>query len=288
MLVLTVLSLNVVRRRRARRSRPAGQGARSITDGPLRRPPADLDGLRAVRRLGAHVPDLQRDPERRPGGADGGQAADPHADRGDPRASGASTTRSTSSTTTTMEKLFTGDLICYFTQLNVVDEIWKGIPRTFSLAIGAAIIWMFFGVALGLFSADARREGLGPIAHRARPDRHLDAGLLDRGADEPLPGLPVIERLGFELFPNGGYVEFTDGPVRVVPPPDPALDRARDPVHRLLLAGPARQHPRHDQRGLRAHRAGQGPVRAPGAAPPRAAQLDDPDRHALGPGLRGR
>src|SRR5687768_16785659 len=54
---------------------------------------------------------------------------------------------------TTMEKLFTGDMVSYFTQLNVVEEIWKGVPRTFALAIGAAIIWMAFGVGLGLFSA---------------------------------------------------------------------------------------------------------------------------------------
>ncbi len=53
----------------------------------------------------------------------------------------------------TMKKLFTGDMITYFTQLDVVDEIIKGIPRTLSLAIGAAIIWMFFGVGLGLFTA---------------------------------------------------------------------------------------------------------------------------------------
>ena len=29
---------------------------------------------------------------------------------------------------TTMKKLFTGDMVSYFTQLNVVEEIWKGIP----------------------------------------------------------------------------------------------------------------------------------------------------------------
>src|SRR5687767_15126563 len=49
---------------------------------------------------------------------------------------------------TTMEKLFTGDMKSYFTQLDVVEEIWKGLPRTFALAIGAAILWMAFGVAL--------------------------------------------------------------------------------------------------------------------------------------------
>jgi len=52
-----------------------------------------------------------------------------------------------------MEKLFTGDMVSYFTQLSVTEEIWKGVPRTFSLAIGAALIWMAWGVCLGLLSA---------------------------------------------------------------------------------------------------------------------------------------
>ena len=51
-----------------------------------------------------------------------------------------------------MKKLFTGDLDLVPDPLNVVDEIKKGIPRTFSLAIGAAIMWMFFAVGLGLFT----------------------------------------------------------------------------------------------------------------------------------------
>lgn len=54
---------------------------------------------------------------------------------------------------TTMEKIFTGDLISQFTQLDVLDEIWKGLPRTMSLAVGAALMWMFFALALGLYSA---------------------------------------------------------------------------------------------------------------------------------------
>src|SRR5918999_3317564 len=54
---------------------------------------------------------------------------------------------------TTMKKVFTGDLISYTNQTDVIDEIVRGAPRTFSLAIGAAILWMVFAVALGLFSA---------------------------------------------------------------------------------------------------------------------------------------
>jgi hypothetical protein len=39
---------------------------------------------------------------------------------------------------TTMKKVFTGDLESQFTQLPVGEEILKGLPRTLSLAIGAA------------------------------------------------------------------------------------------------------------------------------------------------------
>ena len=70
----------------------------SSTDGPLHRPPAVPDGVRDVRRLGAHLPDLQRHPEQRPGGADGGPAgaASPRSRRS--ARSGASTRACRSST----------------------------------------------------------------------------------------------------------------------------------------------------------------------------------------------
>ena len=73
-----------------------------------------------------------------------------------------------------------------------------------------------------------------------------------------------------------------DEPARLGLPPDPAVDRPGAAVHRLLLARAALERARHDERGLRAHRAGQGAVRAPDPDPPRAAQLDDPDHHACG------
>ena len=114
---------------------------------------------------------------------------------------------------TTMEKLFTGDMISYFTQLDVVEEIWKGVPRTFSLAIGAALIWMAFGVGLGLFSA----MRAGKVSDR------LLTLLALIGISMPVfwigalmnhyLGFELTEALGFELFPNGGYVEFGESPL---------------------------------------------------------------------------
>src|SRR5688572_16936797 len=48
---------------------------------------------------------------------------------------------------TTMEKVFTADLVSYTTRTNVVEEIKRGIPRTFALAIGAALLWFAMGAA---------------------------------------------------------------------------------------------------------------------------------------------
>jgi peptide/nickel transport system permease protein len=108
---------------------------------------------------------------------------------------------------TTMRKLFTGDMISYTTQLDVVDEIIKGIPRTLSLAIGAALIWMAFGVGLGLFTA----MRAGKVS-----DTFLTVLALI-GISMPVFWVGAVMKyyLGFELelFPNGGYVPFTEDPV---------------------------------------------------------------------------
>jgi peptide/nickel transport system permease protein len=108
---------------------------------------------------------------------------------------------------TTMEKVFTGDLVSYFTRLDVGEEIVKGLPRTFSLAIGAAILWMVTAVALGLYSA----VKAGKFA-----DRFLTVLALV-GISMPVfwIGALMNHYLGFEagLFPNGGYVPLTEDPV---------------------------------------------------------------------------
>jgi peptide/nickel transport system permease protein len=107
----------------------------------------------------------------------------------------------------TMKKVFTGDLQSYFTQLNVNEEIRKGIPRTFSLAIGAALLWMFVAVCLGLYSA----VKAGKFA-----DRFLTIVALV-GISMPVFWIGALMNyyLGFKwkIFPNGGYVEFQDDPV---------------------------------------------------------------------------
>src|SRR4051812_40444804 len=45
------------------------------------------------------------------------------------------------------------DLTSYVNRTNVVDEIKAGLPATFSLAIGAGMIWLFLGIVVGTVSA---------------------------------------------------------------------------------------------------------------------------------------
>ena len=108
---------------------------------------------------------------------------------------------------TTMEKVFTGDLVSYFTRLDVVEEIIKGIPATFSLAIGAALLWMVTAVGFGLFSA-------------VKAGKFADRGLTVLaliGISMPVfwIGALMNHYLGFKAgwFPNGGYVPLTENPV---------------------------------------------------------------------------
>ncbi len=108
---------------------------------------------------------------------------------------------------TTMKKVFTGDLVSYFTQLDVIKEIWKGLPRTLWLAFGAMVMWMFFSIALGLYSA---------VRAGRASDRFLTVLALI-GISMPVfwIGALMNHYLGFELgiFPNGGYVPLTEDPV---------------------------------------------------------------------------
>jgi peptide/nickel transport system permease protein len=109
---------------------------------------------------------------------------------------------------TTMRKLLSGDLVSYVTGVDVREEIWKALPRTLCLALGAALLWMVGGVALGLITA--LRAG-------RTTDRVLTA-LAVIGVSIPSFWLAAVmsHYLGFELglFPNAGYVPLTDDPAQ--------------------------------------------------------------------------
>jgi peptide/nickel transport system permease protein len=106
----------------------------------------------------------------------------------------------------TMEKIFDGSLISYATQTNVLQEIRHDIGRTFSLAIGAAIMWMVFAMGLGLFTA----LRVGKFS-----DRFLTVLALV-GISMPVFWLGALMSyyLGFKanIFPNGGYTPLNQNP----------------------------------------------------------------------------
>jgi peptide/nickel transport system permease protein len=108
----------------------------------------------------------------------------------------------------TMQRIFTGDLVSYSTQLDVDQEIIHDVPRTFALAIGAAIMWMAFATALGLYTA----MRAGKFA-----DRFLTVLALI-GISMPVfwVGALMNYYLGFKwkIFPNGGYVPLTQDPIQ--------------------------------------------------------------------------
>src|ERR687894_2724460 len=111
---------------------------------------------------------------------------------------------------TTMKKVFTGDLKSQFTQLPVGEEIVKGLPRTFSLAIGAALLWMFVAICFGLYSA---------VRAGRFADRFLTIIALV-GISMPVfwIGALMNHYLGFKLgwFPNGGEVGVPQGTIHLV------------------------------------------------------------------------
>ena len=106
----------------------------------------------------------------------------------------------------TMGNVVSGDLVSYSTQQNVWEELRGRIPRTFALAIGAAILWMVFAIALGLYSA---------VKAGRFADRFLTMLALI-GISMPVfwVGALMNYYLGFKwgLFPNGGYVPFAEDP----------------------------------------------------------------------------
>jgi peptide/nickel transport system permease protein len=108
----------------------------------------------------------------------------------------------------TMEKIFSGTVVSYTQGINVDKQIVSDLPPTLSLAIGAGIIWFFFGVLFGVLAA-------------VRAGRLLDRALTVLsliGVSTPVffLGAMLSFYLGFKagLFPNGDYVNITTNPVQ--------------------------------------------------------------------------
>jgi peptide/nickel transport system permease protein len=92
------------------------------------------------------------------------------------------------------------------TRQDVVQEIVKGIPATFSLCIGAGLIWLTFGVIVGVISA----VKAGQVSDR------LITILALVGISMPVFWLGIVLRYFFAekntIFPDGGYVPLTSDP----------------------------------------------------------------------------
>jgi len=113
-----------------------------------------------------------------------------------------------------MDKLFIKrNLISYQNQVPVIPTIEAGIPRTLSLAVGAAVIWLTFGIAIGVTSA---------VYQGRWADRSLTVLAL-AGVSIPIfwLGAVLLYLLTFRYHswaifswvPPGGYVPFATSPV---------------------------------------------------------------------------
>src|SRR5690349_20732066 len=109
-----------------------------------------------------------------------------------------------------MKKMFSGELISYTNQQNVVSQIVQGIPATFSLTIGASIIWLFFGILVGVISA---------VTAGRWSDRVITVLALI-GISMPVFWLGIVTRYYLAegglvtFFPDGEYVPFTQDPAQ--------------------------------------------------------------------------
>jgi peptide/nickel transport system permease protein len=105
-----------------------------------------------------------------------------------------------------MENTLDGSLVSYVDGSNVQDAIVDGIPATASLVIGAAVLWVVFGVLFGI---------IGAVYAGRLPDRALNL-LATLGISLPVFWLGAMllyyltDRV--PLLPAGGYVGLSDDP----------------------------------------------------------------------------
>jgi peptide/nickel transport system permease protein len=106
----------------------------------------------------------------------------------------------------TMKLIFTGQIISYSQQVNVVHQIVQALPATASLAIGAGVVWLLTSIVFGVLSA-------------WRPGRWLDRGLTVLaliGVSMPVffLGALMAYYVGDKarILPAGDYVPLTSDP----------------------------------------------------------------------------
>lgn len=99
-----------------------------------------------------------------------------------------------------MEKIFTGSVVSYSGNINVLGQLRAGLPATVSLAVGASVIWLSGAIVIGVISS--RRIG-GTV------DRLMGV-LASVSISVPVYviGAVALYFLAYKvsIFPNGGYV----------------------------------------------------------------------------------
>src|SRR5438067_4666158 len=109
-----------------------------------------------------------------------------------------------------LKRMFNGSLTSYTTSQNVVGQIKAGLPATFSLTIGAGVIWLLFGILVGVIS--------GVTAGRLS-DRAITVLALI-GISMPVFWLGIIARYYLaeggimSFFPDGEYYPLTADPLK--------------------------------------------------------------------------
>jgi peptide/nickel transport system permease protein len=106
-----------------------------------------------------------------------------------------------------MKNIFSGNVVSYTQQVNVLSQLERGLPATLSLATGACLLWVVIGVALAvvtvLYSGKwvDRLLMIFALAGVSLPAYLLGAVLL----------YYLSYRAGF--FPTGSYVPLTEHPL---------------------------------------------------------------------------
>jgi peptide/nickel transport system permease protein len=109
-----------------------------------------------------------------------------------------------------LKRMFDGSLTSYTTSQNVVGQIKAGLPATFSLTIGAGVIWLLFGIIVGVISA---------VTAGTLSDRAITVLALI-GISMPVFWLGIIARYYLaeggvtSFFPDGEYYPLTANPLK--------------------------------------------------------------------------
>src|SRR5690242_16509023 len=109
-----------------------------------------------------------------------------------------------------MQRMFTNNLVSYTSQVPVLSQIWQDIPATFSLTIGAGIIWLSFGILVGVISA----------VRAGRWSDRLITVLALIGISMPVFWLGIVCRYYLAeggwttIFPDGEYTGITASPLQ--------------------------------------------------------------------------